>query len=545
MTRFFIFLFCIAFSTFLLHPRDIKANPSASPLVNTPHQVYMALDIFTAQGLLPHRIHGQKPYTRSEVARLLSKAQKNLADKTKLRVEKDKNKWRYIKNLLDSFVTEFQDDLSAIDHPRHQIELYPLERGTFQLTGLDRQTRSYFELPSGQYDPLVQNQDGRHYQNGLQIAAETEHRLQGGSLFSAFLKPRLQLQAQEDGEQAAFLQEGYASFAIWNHQIDVGRKPLAWGQSEHGGILLSNNARPLDGLQIYNISPWHTSFLGEIKYSFFLNTLGPEQVYKNPLFSGLKLTLSPHPLFEIGVSRALILGGQNAPDTSLGNYILEYFGVRPGDINVVNLSNSILGFETRARLPFLRNLEIYGEFYFDDFDFVDVHKSFTQDGEMLFGAYLARLDNKASWNLRVEGRKSASILYKHSEWITGWTQNGFVLGDSLGPDADSLSVFLHKMSDNLLTQFSWMGAVERIDSDIYIGGGAAVGRIKTTDGPPELRLRTLFGASRKISNLCTLSGSVGYERINDFNFIRGDDKNGFLAQFSVDFRPQLPTWSLR
>jgi len=30
-----------------------------------------------------------------------------------------------------------------------------------------------------------------------------------------------------------------------------------------------------------------------------------------------------------------------------------------------------------------------------------------------------------------------------------------------------------------------------------------------------------------------------YERINDFNFIRGDGKNGFMAQFSVDFSLRL------
>lgn len=539
-----LFLFYITLFTLILSSFDTKANPSASALVNTTHQVYIALDIFTAQDLLLRRIHGQKPYTRSEVARLLSEANKTLDDKTKSIVEKSK-KWRYIKNLLNSFITEFQANLSAIDHPPHEIKLHPLERGKLQLTGLNRQTRSYFGLPSGQYDPLVQNQEGRHYNNGLQIAAETEHRLQGGSLFSAFLKPRLQLQAQEDGEQAAFLQEGYVSFAMWNHQIDAGRKPLAWGQAAQGGLLLSNNTRPLDGLQIYNISPWRASFLGEIKYSFFLNTLGPEQTFKNPLFSGFKFTASPHPLFEIGVSRALIFGGQNAPNASFGDYILEYFGVRPGDINVVNLSNSIQGFETRVRLPFLRNLEIYGEFYFDDFDFVDIHKSFTQDGGMLFGAYLARLDDKGSWNLRVEGRKTASILYKHSIWTTGWTQNGLVLGDPLGPDADSLSVFLHKMSNDLLTQISWMGTLERVDSDIYFGGGAAVGRIKTTDGPPELRFRTTFSASRALSNLCTLSGSLGYERIKDFNFTRGDDENGFLAQVSLDFRPHLPAWNSR
>jgi hypothetical protein len=196
-------------------------------------------------------------------------------------------------------------------------------------------------------------------------------------------------------------------------------------------------------------------------------------------------------------------------------------------------------------LPFLRNLEIYSEFYFDDFDLVDIPKSFTQDGGMLFGAYLARLDDKGSWNLRVEGRKTSSILYKHGIWNTGWTENGFVLGDPLGPDADSLSVFLHKTNNDLLTQFSWIGALERVDSDIYSGGGSAVGRIKTTDGPPEIRFRTLFSASHALSNLWTLSGSLGYERIKDFNFIRGDDKNGFLAQVSMDFRPRLPAWNLR
>ncbi|MBI4412695.1 MAG: hypothetical protein HY541_09475, partial [Deltaproteobacteria bacterium] len=366
-----------------------------------------------------------------------------------------------------------------------------------------------------------------------QYSWETNHWALLGDHFSAALRPRLQLQITNDQgrkENGFFVQELYGSAYFLNTQIDFGRRQIIWGQSRLGGMILSNNARPVDGITIFNPSPWKIRYLGNLRYTFFLATLGPEQNFRNPLFSGIKLSLMPVDWFEAGIARALIFGGEGSPSSSFGDHLSDYFGARPGNINSVNLSNSINGFELRGRIPPLRNLELYAEFYFDDFTLGHPLRSLVQDSGISAGIYLPRADTKGSVSLRLEGKKTSSVLYKHPDW--NWALNHFVLGDPLGADAESAGIRLIKRL-NPKTKVTGQFTFERIDSDTY-QGGVPEGRRKTVDGTAEKRFRGSLGLSHQFTKRLHAAVDFGYEHVSDFNFAEGNNRENFLFNLALE-----------
>lgn len=529
----------LVLSLLLFPPTSHGREGRASPVIPVSDPVYDDLDLLAAHGLVKTLMMGQRPFTRSEIGRLASEAQTAFEARPDLTSATAYPEYRsasrefqarpFIRKILERLTARFPAEVAG------RYVFHPLEKATLEITYLDSPPRPYF--PANEidalYNPLVQNREGRHFIDGGQYSWETNHWALLGNHFSATFHPRLQLQIANDRgkkENGFFVQELYGSAYFLNTQIDFGRRPIVWGQSRHGGLVLSDNARPVDGITIFNPSPWKIRYLGNLRYTFFLATLGPEQNFKNALFSGIKLSLMPARWFEVGIARALIFGGEGSPSSSFADQLADYFGARPGDISNVNLSNSINGFELRGRIPPLRNLELYAEFYFDDFTFGHPFRNFVQDSGISGGIYLPRLDYKGSLSLRLEGKKTSSILYKHSQW--NWALNHFVLGDPLGADAESAGIWLTKRLDSK-TEVTGEFAFERIDSDNY-QGGVPEGRRKTVDGTAEKRFRGRFGLSRQLTKRLNSAALFGYEHIEDFNFAEGNNRENFLFNLALD-----------
>lgn len=504
----------------LLYLSNAMAWPKSLPHVPIESSYYEDLDHLAAHGLIKTMLHGQRPYSITEFQRLVREALS--------RYEEYEKKTDEIQKMLAGLRAEF----IPIDGPNRSSEIHLLDHANFTFTALDSPSRSYFNNGAidAQYNPLAQNQAGRHRVDGTQLAFETNHWGRLGDHFAFYLHPRFQAQTNNGtNENRPFIQEAYATLAFYNTQIDLGRKSIQWGQSRFGGLIFSNNPRPIDGIQVFNPTPWKIGF--PIKYHFLLANLGKEQNFEYPYLIGGKITILPFPFLELGIARALIVGGENAPSSSFGDYIAEFFGYRPGNKQITNLSNSISGFEWRGRIPQLRGTEIYGEFYFDDVNFSHPFRSFSQDAGILIGVYLPRLDEPGRLSLRLEGRKFSPILYKHGTWISGWTLNRFILGDPLGPDAESVSLELSRRWSpglKISTRFS----LERIDSDIYQSSSTA-GRSVLINGTPEWRVRNQWKVDKKITKRLSLFGIAGFERVKNFGFVQGDDRTNFILDLQL------------
>ncbi len=504
----------------------------SAPLLPVNSSVYHSLDLLRGHGLIPSAIQGIRPWTRAEAARQIDEA-RGLFEHSKGDSLQDKD--YFLEDVISNLEKQFSEELSGLglkDEVFHNWRLKGARYIDFFLTELDSSGRPYFGNNSpinGFFNPLVQNHQGRHLKEETQIGLSTRTEAQLSSHASFSFAPFIQFQLQADNanrEQGFFVEELTGSLDFLNTQLDIGRRPLLWGQSDQGGVVLSNNARPLDGVFLGNPHPWKIHHAGSLKYAFFFTTLGEEQVFENAYFSGLKISYKPWKVFEVGIARALVFGGEGAPSGSFQEQFGEFFGIRPGGGDDGNLSNSLSGFELRGVLPFLRNTEIYSEFYFDDFNLKHIFRSFVQDSGIIGGIFLSRLDNKGTWSLRLEGRKMSPIMYQHGIWTDGWTLNGFVLGDPLGPDAESIRLHVRKIFYPKMTVWGEFD-FERSDSDIY-ASDPSEGRIVAANGTPEKRYRLLLGGSRAWTKRITTEATLGYERVTNPQFLETGGQDNFL-----------------
>src|SRR4030095_6976752 len=92
------------------------------------------------------------------------------------------------------------------------------------------------------------------------------------------------------------------------------------------------------------------------------------------------------------------------------------------------------GVEFRFRIPPARGLELYGEAYFDDQN-SEFHLQFIDDAAYIVGFYLPRVDVAGRVDLRMELKHTGLRFYRHGQFTSGYTENQFLLGDNLGPNA--------------------------------------------------------------------------------------------------------------
>ena len=119
----------------------------------------------------------------------------------------------------------------------------------------------------------------------------------------------------------------YVGFNFKNWQISYGRQSLWWGTSESGGMLMSDNAAPINMLQINRAVPFRLpgilSFFGPIRVDFMVGKLGGHlnmasaacvapsiTCGESPWLQNTRISFKITDRFEFGVSHAAIFGGQ-------------------------------------------------------------------------------------------------------------------------------------------------------------------------------------------------------------------------------------------
>jgi hypothetical protein len=535
--RFHIYLLLLLFFLSVVSPAHGWDKASHHVPIEDP--VYLSIDILVAHSLVDSPFIGHRPFSLEQVKRLLNTAW--------VKYQKVKNNEGSFKAgnvaFFDALFDELQDAYEfQPESSSKNISIKLIDHADAKLVFLNSPTRNVFgpNILANQ-NSLVNFQNGNHVEDGLQFALESSHWLSIDSFFSLKVSPRVQFELYnqyQSEEQAVYLKELYGSFALWNHQLDIGRRPMQWGQGKQGGYMFSNHARPLDQIHLSNQEPWKTKYIGDIKYSFFFGGLGPEQVNTYPYVTGGKVSIKPHRFVELAIARAIEFGGNGAPSGSFMDIFADYFGARSeGEFagTAANLTNSISGFEFRVFVPPLAKSWIYAEFYFDDFNLSHMIRSLQQDSAITMGIYFPALNPKKHSSLRLEAKKTTAIMYKHNIWQDGWSQNRFLLGDPLGPDAEAISVSYSQLFiSNLQTTFDFY--FERIDSDIYVAS-ASEGRSLSVNGSPEWRTRFLVTNQYQINPNLSAMLLVGYENVANFNFVDNATVNNFVVQagVSVDF----------
>jgi hypothetical protein len=510
-----------------------ESDSCTTPYVGSTSRFYEDLARLSALGLT-HPVFGHGNVTMLEAARLIEEAKRKFETHAT-----DSATDRRIEN----FLGDLEKKWGMPCKNRHEI--HPADLLGASLTAAKISPHRYLYGIDADYSPLTQNKQGRKIHPGSQFDFDWTGWLRFTPHFSAYASSLLQLNYFNDGgpqKYDIFLQEAYVSSQWVNTRLDVGRRELLWGQMRSGGFLLSSNARPLDVITISNPSPFDFGRFGQFRYSFFVGNLGPDQALPYAFLSGGKLTYQPFKTFQFGIARALIMGGNGSPPGSFFDYFREFFAARQqrefvSGVNMANLSNSLSGFETRVTLPFLKNLSLYGEAYFEDFTMSEPLESFLDDTALLAGAELPALDRAGSWGVLMEYRRTAEILYSHAVWVDGWTLNDRILGDPLGPEAESLHVGIRKYLADEITLLRHDFYFEALKSDVFLR--PSTGRSLLARGTTEYRVRNLLSAERPLKHGLTLRLQGGHEFVQNYGYAAGNTQNDVIAIARIEWRPEL------
>ncbi len=529
-----LWLLCLA-------PALARGYSSVTVPIEDP--VYRKLDKLAAHGLIPDRLIGQRPYVRAEIARQVAEALQN--------VESVKNEGArdYVDRLLKELKRDYREELvqnGALEGSVPAIQGRPLEEGRMDFLYLDQEPQFY--VPNNGFGgvravsrPLVEKRAGRHYQSGINLAFETSHWMRLGKYFSAQAEPRFQIQGVKgnaDAETKVFAQRLNGRFT-WNKlDVQIGRDSLNWGPSALGGLVFSNNARPLDYVKLASVMPFRYPFFfkkfGINQWSLVVANLGPEQRFSDPWMVSYKNSNRGSRYLEIGFSQTFILGGDGAPHLSFGDSVAEFFGVGVEDGK--RASNRNFDFELIGTIPQARGMNLYAELHFEDFD-KNISVLFDEDMSFLGGVYLPRLNDSGTLDLRLEYVRLSPRYARHETFTDGVTENRFLIGDPLGPDAYAISAEVnYDLGEDTLLSGGFRFA--RRNGDIYSvtrDGDGVTDSAASFDRAEETRFRTTAGVRHRFNDRLTARLGLGVERVQNANFIPGNGRTEWLGEAGLTY----------
>ncbi len=286
---------------------------------------------------------------------------------------------------------------------------------------------------------------------------------------------RLAMVAGPDDGRRVRLDGSYLGATFGNWMISLGAQPRWWGPGWEGSLILSTNARPVPALAIQrkHSEPFRwpvLKWLGPWTLVFFTGVLEEARAVPHALLTGLRLSFSPHPTLEIGLSRSAQWGGRGRP-RDLDTFLNLMLGRDNRDEIAGGAArepgNQLGGMDLRWRLPGLPVvtwLQLIGE---DEAGGLP-SRPIGQVGASLWG----RGGMGASWRLWLEfADTAASFLrrqplfnyaYEHGIYRSGYRYRGRSLGHGIdgdgrlisaggiwiGPDGRTLSAALRRADIN-------------------------------------------------------------------------------------------------
>lgn len=553
-------IICVLCFTFFGTTAFARVTPNVPP----DDPVYRDIDKLIALGYAPATVVGQKPYARSEIARLVGAAIEHDKETTDVceteeqsslkAFSKCTSRQNTVRGIINRLKKDYHEELvdqKFIEGESRAIQGHGWEKFNLETVYLDS-PNVLFPVDNGVglinaiENPLRDDNLGRNATYGFQQAIETTHRLELSRYLALYASPRFEVDIPQDGSDMtghAYIQNLYAITGIDYIALEFGRDSLMWGVGEHGDLMLSDNPRPLDLIKITNPKParlpWVFKYLGQWKYTLFGANLGPDCSKKYAWLAGWKLSLLPAQYVELGFGHAVMMGGEGAPPLSALEVVGEFFGFRPAgsDPNSPNKTNHMMEAELLVRIPQLRGAEIYGVITNEDKR--DTIKRFLRDGSgYVAGVYLPALLPSGATDLRLEFQRTPAIMYRHTIYDDGWTLNRKVIGSSLGPDGLRLRAVLGQTISPKLdfrAELAWDRRNSNLKTQTTDPDGSLGDIVTAVHRPAEDRYRFLIDALLRTKKHFDIKTTVGYERAHNFNFVQGDSRNNFLFAVSLDF----------
>ena len=522
---------------------------------------YEALDKLAGFGLIHSDVHGMRPYTRLEVARLVNEAL-NCREEQKIDLPP------LIERLLKRFQKEFKEELTVFGRGREEepaaFVFKPIQEAKVDYVHSDGQPKDFIQTkegikqyPSGGGDivayegtPLLPNNRGVVYGTGNNFSLQFSSSFQLWDVFSGYVEPiMIERENATAGRSTGGIPStvgrldntdielltGYLKFSPFDFlEVEVGRDSMWWGQGDRGTLILTDNASPLDMLKVSNPTPsflpWYFSYLGPFKYTIFCAVLDDDRDFVNTRFAGTRVDFKPTPDLEIGLSHTFMFGGDGGPSSGGFMQFLKLAALAEYSVGRVH---NMAAFDFRYRMPFLWNTEFYAEWGGNDAGLKpNIRQFLFQDIGYILGVYLPKITSDGRTDLRIEygdnvnegglGSKLNGMWYTHGTYVSGVTYNGLILGDSMGPDARDAYV---RVSRYLREDLKAGVDVE------YWQTGANVGRTLETE------YQTGADITWDVNAALSAMIRYGWGTIQNFDLVRSDNRcdNLFMLELRYKF----------
>jgi hypothetical protein len=556
-----------AWSSFRSYLRETHATSSGnmgSPYVPLDSWVYPAMDRLIALGYIKSAIVDMRPWTRFECARLVNEAAEQLGDA-------EAGDSSQAARVYRALATEFSEDLKRMDggdNTRVQ-----LESAYTRVTGISGQP-----LQQGYHYDFAQtviNDFGRPYEEGFNnvtgfSAWATESRFvvyaNGELQYSPSAPPMTASARQVIGQVQVIhpappgtptsqisqfqMLDTYVGMTFDNWVLSFGRQSLWWGPGLGGPMMFSDNALPVNMFRINRVSPFKLPwifglFFGPMRVEAFVGQITGQNfvfgqptgllgswttpVSPQPMISGERFSFKPTPNVEFGFSATSLFAGEGVPftwHTYLKSILRFGKGGLPGTPGDPGDARS--GFDLSYRLPFFRNWATFYADGFADDQFTPV--AYWDRSAWTSGLYISHFPKVPKLDLRMEGvytdlpiggAVSHGFFYWNDRYVTGYTNQGNLLGSWIGREGQGAQVWSNYwFSPKNRIQLNFRH--EKISNQFLPNGGSL----------------TNFGAlgDYSIRDNIDLSLSLQYERWLIPSIQPGVSRN-FTTSFMIRFVP--------
>lgn len=431
-----LYLFLYSLSVLLLSFHDL-CQGSVSNNVPLDHWSYQSIERLADQGLLLSDMMTTRPISRLEMARLIVETQQNLEAADAPQWNTDPITKRILERLHQEFLFEISQ-FKPVNLGNNPTFIKPIED-------------PYYRFIYGRRPFSLENQFGDRYEKGANHRFGFVTRGVIQDTVSFYIHPEYKSPSERDS--GIELIEGYGKVALGNFELEYGRDSLWWGPGYHGSLIMGNNMENLTMLKISNptpiLLPGFLKGFGPFKIVYFLTELEKERTIAKPKFTGVRLSIKPHPKLEIGGSRTIMFGGQGVSGVGADDY-LQIFWPK----NIQDHENQLASFDVswRTKLPnFMpaNSAKIYMEYGGED-------SACFHQYRPLFGVKLNDVLKTGRTDVRFEYAKThvgryPTTFYNHGIYQSGYTYHGDVMGHHMGTNARDVFVRVsHYLSPDLI-----------------------------------------------------------------------------------------------
>ncbi len=502
--------------------------------------IYLYLDKLAGFGLIKSDVKGIRPFSKAEAVRLLLEAEQNL------NMLQD-NAPAFAQDLVERIRRMIPREVSLRKNPENRPQLIDynpvssIRSRIVYLNGVPRDFErlvndpgndGYFGIGNGlrpacasfpciavqrgsEGTPLSENNNGVVYHQGLN--AEMRWAAEGyiSDVAAALVEPDI-LYSRE-GSFSLRLNRAYFKVGGGWLELEVGKDENWLGLGYRGNITLTNNAENFTMVKLSSPEPFSIgllSWLGDIKFKYALIasrfdrtvTDGKE---RQPWFYAMKLSAKLSDNLEVGFNNSRQVGGpgvNNSMAATLRGLIGGY-----GTDN----SNGLAGYEVRYRIPWLRNLELYGEVSHED--------SFSVQSYVA-GFFIPRLTDSGRDDLRFEFFRGNQILYTHGLFVEGYNYKNMPIGESQGgATQDYYAKYSH-----------WFGVRHNVALEYFYTLRGGFGRLpgQAIEAKHSGRMTWNVPVYKDVDARTT----YGIERVNNVNLVEGVRRTNQLMMLELRYR---------